>query len=92
MSKRVPAAGNVQRGLFYLDKGDVRGLFSLSLPPQLHISHFQAPKRAGGTRKQSGVKGLGSQKPREDLAFPPPPSFFYCYTGFSLELHKQRWF
>lgn len=27
MSKRVTAAGNVQRGLFYLEKGDVRGFF-----------------------------------------------------------------
>lgn len=27
VSKRVTAAGNVQRGLFYLEKGDVRGFF-----------------------------------------------------------------
>lgn len=42
--ERVPAAGNVQRGLFYLDKGDVRGcLFSSPLPP-ISITRFQAPK------------------------------------------------
>lgn len=47
MSKRVTAAGNVQRGLFYLEKGDVRGFFFFFfwlLLLQLHILCFQAQK------------------------------------------------
>lgn len=82
MSKRVPAAGNVQRGLFYLDKGDVWGLF---FPlPSAAITHFTFPssERAGGTRKQSGVKGLGSQKPREDLSFFFSPPFLLLHWIF----------
>lgn len=77
MSKRVTAAGNVQRGLFYLEKGDVRGFFFFFLAAAAAITHFMFPssKRAEGIRKQSGVKGLGSQKPGED---------FYFFLGFFL--------
>lgn len=42
------------------------------------ITHFMFPssKRAEGIRKQSGVKGLGSQKPGEDFYF-----FFRVFFG-----------
>lgn len=74
MSKRVTAAGNVQRGLFNLRKVMCGAFFFFSFAAAA-ITHFmfssskKKKKRAGGIRKQSGVKGLGSQKPGQDFLF-----------------------
>lgn len=72
MRKRAAATGNVQRGLFYLEKGDVLGAFPPPPPPllllQSHILCFPAQKKS--RRKQSGVKGLASlTKARRGIFF-----------------------
>lgn len=58
VSKRVTAAGNVQRGLFYLEKGDVRGFFFFwLLLLQLHILCFQAQKEQEASENNPAWKG-----------------------------------
>ena len=61
MSKRVTAAGTVQRGLFYLKKGDVRGFilffFFFALLLQFPILRFQAQKEQEASEKNPVGKG-----------------------------------
>lgn len=80
MRKRAAATGNVQRGLFYLEKGDVLGAFFFFFPRRrccYHIFYvFQLKKILKKMKKKKkGENDLvrkgsrGSQKPGEDLFF-----------------------
>lgn len=103
MRKRAAATGNVQRGLFYLEKGDVLGafffFFFFPLLLQSHILCFPVQKKS--RRKQSGVKGLASlTKARRGFFFFFPLVFFsgtldflrnYINSGvFKSVFHRQK--
>lgn len=84
LRKRAAATGNVQRGLFYLEKGDVLGasfFFFFFSPRCCCCNHtfyvFQLKKKKNRRRKQSGVKGLARlTKARRGFFF-----FFSFFSG-----------
>lgn len=77
----MTASASVQRGLFYLQKGDVWSFIFFFAPAAITHSMFSSSKRAGGIGTQSGLKGLGSQKPKEDFFFFGTLDFLWNYIN-----------
>lgn len=87
MRKRAAATGNVQRGLFYLEKGDVLGAFFFFFSPAAAaaITHFMF-----SSSKKKQEKTIWRERAREPHKSQARIFFFFFLVFFSGTLDFLR--